>query len=132
MSAHRPITFTRDSWTGERRVTCDIDDSRRMDVLRAYYGLKAAGAHQVETRVSASGNGVHIRAWFDDADVTAADVERMRLTFGDHVRRTDMDREHRSKPQQVLFTSKGDRRAGPWRNEPELAIQELERRADHL
>jgi len=132
MTAHAPIEFTRPSWTGERRVTCDIDDARRIDVLRAYYGLRSAGAHEVEVRVSASGNGVHIRAWFDDADVTAADVERLRLAHGDHVRRTDMDREHRSKPQQVLFTSKGDRRAGPWRDEPELAIQELERRADHL
>ena len=133
MSGAGPSTsFTRPSWTGERRVTCDIDDARPVDVYQAKYGLQDAGAHEVELRVSASGNGIHVRAWFDADDVTAEDVETLRLSHHDHARRTYMDREHHAKPQQVLFTSKGDRRAGPWRTDPHLVIDELRRRADHL
>jgi hypothetical protein len=127
-----PVEFTRESWTGERRVTCDLDDADPLEVVRAMAGLEAAGAHDVEARVSASGDGAHVRAWFDAEDVDAADVETLRLAHGDHPRRTYMDREHSHKPQQVLFTSKGDAEAGPWRRDPWLVVDELKRRADHL
>jgi hypothetical protein len=127
-----PLDFTRESWTGERRVTCDLDDADPMDVLAAFHGLRDAGAHDVEARVSASGNGAHVRAWFNAARVDAEAVEILRLAHRDHPRRTWMDREHTAKPQQVLFTSKGDREAGPWRRDVWLVVDELQRRADHL
>lgn len=133
MTGAGPTTaFRRPSWTGERRVTIDLDDARPIDVQRAYYGLRAAGAHDVEARVSASGNGAHVRAWFDADDVDAEAVERLRLTYGDHARRTWMDRDHKSKPQQVLFTRKPGGEAGPWRRDVGLVTDELRRRADHL
>jgi hypothetical protein len=126
------ISFARESWTGERRVTCDLDDARPLEVVAAVCGLRDAGAHDVESRVSASGNGAHVRAWFDADEVDAEAVETLRLAHGDHPRRTWMDREHTHKPQQVLFTSKGDREAGPWRRDVWLTVDELQRRADHL
>lgn len=127
-----PIDFARESWTGERRVTCDLDDVDELDVLGAFHGLRDAGAHEVEARVSASGDGVHIRAWFDADSVDAEAVETLRLAHGDHPRRTWMDREHEHKPQQVLFTAKGRQRAGPWRTDVWLVIDELQRRSDNI
>lgn len=125
-------SFTRDSWTGERRVTCDLDDANPLDIVRAVHGLRDAGAHDVEARVSASGNGAHVRAWFADDDVSAERVEQLRLAHGDHPRRTMMDRDHTAKPQQVLFTRKPSGDAGPWRRDPWLVVDELRRRSDHL
>ena len=127
-----PAEFSRESWTGERRVTVDLDDCRPFDVVRAVYHLRHAGATEVESRVSASGNGAHVRAWFDDDDVTADAVESLRRSAGDHAKRTEMDRQHKAKPQQVLFTSKGDRQAGEWRADPWLVADELIRRSDEL
>lgn len=130
--APRDASFTRPSWTGERRVTIDLDDADPCDLYRAVYGLRQAGAHEVEARVSASGDGAHVRAWFDDDAVTADGVETLRLAHGDHPRRTWMDRDHDAKPQQVMFTSKPGGRAGPWRTDPHVVVDELRRRAEHL
>jgi hypothetical protein len=129
-----PDSFRRQSYTGERRVTADLDDCRPIDVTRAVHRLRAAGAHEVEARVSASGNGAHVRAWFREESITPAGVDALRRDVGDHPRRTDMDLTHDAKPQQVLFTSKGDARAGPWRSGSAvwLVADELKRRADHL
>ena len=126
------ISFARESWTGERRVTCDLDDARPLEVVAAVRGLHDAGAHDVESRVSASGNGAHVRAWFDADEVDAEAVETLRLAHGDHPRRTWMDREHTHKPQQVLFSRKPGGDAGPWRRDVWLTVDELQRRADHL
>jgi len=124
--------FRRESWTGERRVTCDLDDAVPVDLYRAVYGLRSAGAYDVEVRVSASGDGAHVRGWFRDEDVTADEVEQLRLAHGDHPRRADMDRTHNAKPHQILFSRKPSGEAGPWRSDPDLAVDELIRRADHL
>jgi len=125
-------SFARESWTGERRVTCDLDDARPCDIYRAVYGLRSAGAYDVEVRVSSSGNGAHVRGWFDADDVDADDVETLRLAHGDHPRRAWMDRTHNVKPHQILFSRKHGGEAGPWRTDPHLAVDELVRRADHL
>lgn len=127
-----PTTFRRDSYTGERRVTVDLDEAEPLDATRAFFGLRRAGAHEVEVRVSSSGEGFHVRAWFDADDVTALDVETLRLSAGDHPRRTFMDRDHQLKPQQVLFTRKGDGDAGPWHTDPFDAADELRARSDRF
>lgn len=113
------VRFPRESVTGERRVTIDIDDADALDVVRTWHNLRAAGGYDIEARVSQSGEGFHVRAWFREGDVDALDVETMRLTFGDHARRTWMDREHTSKPQQVLFTG-----ASEWVGDPFVAADE--------
>lgn len=129
MSGAGPEPPSRPSWTGERRVTLDLDDATPLDVLRGVAGLRDAGAHEVESRVSASGEGVHVRAWFDADEVDEARVERLRLAHGDHVRRVDMDREHHIKPGQVLFTTKPNGEAGPWREHVEETVNDLLRRS---
>lgn len=125
-----PTSFRRPSYTGERRVTVDLDDARPLDAARAFYQLRNAGAHEIDVRVSAGGEGFHVRAWFDAADVTALDVENLRLGAGDHPRRTFMDRDHKAKPQQVLFTRKVDAEAGPWRSDPWRAVDDFYARSD--
>lgn len=122
----------RDSWTGERRVTVDLDDSRPFDVCRTWKYLEAAGAHEIEARVSAGGEGFHVRAWFEADDVDKVAVERLRLGAGDHPRRVRMDRKHHVKPGQVLFTRKHDGEAGPWRESPWRAADDLLRRSERF
>lgn len=118
-----------ESWTGERRVTADLDDARPFDAVRAVYTLRDAGAHEVEARVSSSGEGFHVRAWFDAADLDARDVRTLRRLAGDHAVRIDLDETHSRKPRQVLFTSKGDAEAGAWRSDPWRAVDDLLRRS---
>lgn len=125
MSGYAPPPPERESWTGERRVTVDLDDARPFDVARAWYCLRDAGAHEIEARVSASGEGFHVRAWFDADDVDGLDVERLRYAVGDHPRRVEMDRAHNVKPGQVLFTRKPSGEAGPWHADPWDAADEL-------
>jgi len=130
MSGAGPEPPSRETWTGERRVTVDLDDARPFEVVRTWHYLAGAGCYDLQARVSASGEGFHVRGWLDAADADEADVERLRLGGGDHVRRVDMDREHHIKPGQVLFTRKGDAEAGPWREEPWRAVDDLFRRSD--
>jgi hypothetical protein len=129
LDAARAVDGPEATYTGERPVTLDVDDATRFDVLRAYYGLRAAGCDDVEVRVSAGGSGVHVRGWVSD-DVDPAGVEAMRLTHGDHARRTFMDRAHALKPQQVCFSRKPDGDAGEWYRDPEPAIRELVKRSE--
>lgn len=117
------------SYTGERRVTVDLDDARPFDAARAHYRLRDAGAHEIESRVSSGGEGFHVRAWFDADKLDAAAVETLRLLAGDHPRRTMMDRTHADKPQQVLFTRKGDDEAGDWHTDPWDAVDDFLRRS---
>lgn len=130
MSGYAPPPPERPSWTGERRVTLDLDDADPLDLARGVYGLLDAGAEEVEARVSAGGEGFHVRAWFDADDLDEAGVETLRYLLGDHPRRTRMDRDHHIKPGQVLFTRKGDREASPWRSDPWRAADDLARRSE--
>lgn len=127
-AARRP-SGPSETFTGERPVTLDVDDATRFDVLRAFHGLRAAGCDDVEVRVSSGGSGVHVRGWVSD-DVDPEVVEVMRLTHGDHARRTYMDRAHALKPQQVCFSRKPDGDAGEWYRDPEPAIRELVKRSE--
>lgn len=120
----------REAWTGEYRVTVDLDDADPLDVVRTWHGLTDAGAYDVEARVSASGEGFHVRAWVDADEWDEQTVECMRLAVGDHPRRVWMDREHVHKPAQVLFSRKPTGEAGPWRPTPWRAAQDLQRRSD--
>ena len=129
LDAARAVDGPETTFTGERPVTLDIDDATRFDVLRAFHGLRAAGCDDVEVRVSSGGSGVHVRGWVSD-DVDPAGVEEMRLTHGDHARRTFMDRTHVLKPQQVCFSRKPDGDAGEWYSDPEPAIRELVKRSE--
>lgn len=130
MTGAGPTPPEREAHTGERRVTLDLDDAEPLDAVRAERNLTAAGAHEVAVRVSSSGEGFHVRAWFDAEEVDEADVERLRLGNGDHVRRVDMDRRHALKPAQVLFTRKPDGEAGAWHEDPHAAASDLRRRSD--
>jgi hypothetical protein len=115
--------------TGERRVTVDLDDAVPLDLYRAWSVLEDAGCYDLAARVSSGGEGFHVRGWVDADDLDAEQVERVRYLAGDHPRRVRMDRLHRSKPQQVLFTRKGDAEAGPWHTDPWEAADDLRRRS---
>lgn len=116
---------------GDRRlVTVDLDDAVPLDAYRAVATLRDAGAGDVEVRVSSSGEGFHVRGWVDADEFDAEGVERLRLAAGDHPKRTMLDRTHRLKPPQMLFTRKPGREAGPWHDDPAPAAAELRRRSD--
>lgn len=119
---------------GQRRVTLDLDDADPIDASRAYHGLMDAGAGDVEIRVSSSGEGFHVRAWFDRGELEDDGVERLRRLFGDDERRIELDRTHNIKPDQMLFTSKPNRdaSAGPWHTDPFAAGDELRKRSDRF
>lgn len=117
---------------GERLVSVDLDDADPFDLWRAWRTLEDAGGEDLEARVSSGGEGLHVRAWFDAEAVDVEDAERLRLSAGDHARRTQMDRTHVLKPSNVLFTRKGDREAGPWRSCPEAATGDLLRRSERF
>lgn len=107
------------------RVTLDLDDATDIDALRGYFGLRDAGAVDVEIRVSSSGDGFHVRGWFDGQPV-AETVEKLRLAHGDHPKRVHLDKTHDIKPAQMLFTFKesNEGEAGPWRAGPFDAIDD--------
>jgi hypothetical protein len=119
-----------DSFESDRRervITVDLDDCRPFDIVRAVYGLRAAGAVDVAARVSSGGEGAHVRG-FIEADERTAD--RLRRSLGDHARRAYMDRTHVLKPDNILFSAKPDGEAGPWRSDPFLAADDLRRRSE--
>lgn len=113
----------------ERVVTIDLDDATPLDVLRAAAELRSAGCYDVEARVSSSGEGAHVKAWIGADAIDEAGVERLRIGAGDHAKRTELDREHRVKPPQILFTRKPDGEAGPWTT-PVDAARELVARSE--
>lgn len=122
MTGAGPAPPERESYTGERRVTVDLDTARPFDVVRAWTVLESAGAYDLKARVSSGREGFHVRAWFDADDADERSVERLRLAAGDHTRRVDMDRRHTIKPPQVLFEG-----AAPWRSDPWRAADDLMR-----
>jgi hypothetical protein len=130
MSGYAPPPPARETATGEHPVTLDLDDADPLDLFRAVSRLRGAGAYGVEARVSASGEGFHVRGWLDADEADEGTVERLRLAAGDHPRRTRFDREHHIKPQQVLFASKPGGEAGPWHANPFDAAAELRARSD--
>lgn len=110
----------------ERRVTVDLDDADPLDLYRAWSVLADAGVEELRARVSAGGEGFHVRGF---VTASAAVVERLRYQAGDHPRRTHMDRTHALKPDNITFSSKGDGEAGPWRETPWLAADDLRERS---
>lgn len=120
----------RDTWTGERRVTLDLDDATPLDLYRAWQTLADAGAYDLRARVSAGGEGFHVRGFVDADAVSESGVEALRHTAGDHPRRIEMDRTHANKPPQVLFSAKPKGKAGLWRETPEQAIRDLRIRSE--
>jgi hypothetical protein len=124
--AARPVQLP-DSWTGERRVTIDLDDADPLGVLKSWRRLAEAGGYDVEGRVSQSGEGVHIRAWFDAEEIDGVAIETLRMAAGDDRTRIDYDRRHDSKPQQVLFEG-----ATPWRADVWAVVDDLRRESSRL
>lgn len=110
-------------------MTLDLDDAVPLDVVQAYYSMEYLGALETEARVSSSGEGIHVRAWFP-ADMSDEAVETLRRSFGDHVRRIELDETHHLKPKQMLFTKKPNGgEASPWRTEPSRVVVDLRRRS---
>lgn len=129
MTGAGPAPPSRPTHDGRRRVTCDLDDATPFDLYHCWFNLEAAGAERIEARVSSSGEGCHVRAWFREIDETA--VEQLRLAFGDHVYRTILDRTHRLKPPQMLFTRKPDgSEASAWCGDVAAVADELRTRSD--
>lgn len=132
MTGYAPDPPEREAYTGERRVTLDLDDADPFDLYRAWSTLADAGCYDIEARVSAGGEGFHVRGWLDADDADEAAVETLRYTAGDHPRRVRMDRRHHVKPGQVLFTRKWDGEATPWRSDPWVVADELRQTSDRF
>lgn len=80
------------------RVTVDVDgkwDGYERRALSAYHNLRAAGAVDIEVRVSSSHRGIHLIAWFDHRLGQEARM-RIRETVGDDRNRVRMDHERGS------------------------------------
>jgi len=120
-----------DRYDGELRVTADIDDARPFGVIRAWSVFEDAGAYDIQARVSAGGDGFHVRG-FMDCDTSDAAVDVIRREAGDDPRRVDWDATHHSKPTQILFTAKPSGEAEPWRSEPWRAVDDLLRRSSRF
>jgi hypothetical protein len=93
------------------RLTIDIDSkdaSWGLQAQKAYYELKRHAA-EVDVRVSSSGEGIHLCAFFDER-LTDAQKERWRRHLGDDARRIHLDTQRRSAGHmtQVLWTHKGN------------------------
>lgn len=74
------------------RVTIDIDSyllDLRLAAVRAYTGLGRA-ADEVEVRISASGEGLHIIGWFEDP-LTERQKDAIRRHLGDDPNRAHLD-----------------------------------------
>jgi len=75
------------------RVTLDIDayiEDFELTATRAAYQLEHL-ADKVEVRVSSSGEGVHIIAWFEEQLGKDA-KRRLRRTLGDDAKRLELDK----------------------------------------
>lgn len=78
---------------GISRVTIDIDSycpGWRMKAVKAYYNARNAGAVELDVRVSSSGKGIHIVAWFPKL-LTDERKTTLRETLGDDPNRMRMD-----------------------------------------
>lgn len=95
------------------RVTVDIDSYHydfELKAIRAYYNAQAAGAVDVDVRISSSGRGIHIIAWFSEI-LTHHQKMRLREALGDDPNRVRMDeiRGNAGHTTEVLWTQKGGR-----------------------
>lgn len=92
------------------RVTIDIDShvpATRVRVLRAVYGLRDAGAAEVDIAVSSSGEGYHIVGWFDEyLDPEAKRTLRKDLNDDGNRERMDEQRGPRGLPENTMWTEK--------------------------
>lgn len=93
------------------RVTVDIDSYApqwQLTAIRAYYNARAAGAVHIDVRISSSGHGIHLIAWFPTL-LSTDQKQRLRATLGDDPNRLDMDRvrDRVNHTTQVLWTQKG-------------------------
>lgn len=100
---------------GVSRVTIDIDSYHpqwQLTAVKAVYNARAAGAVEVDVRVSSSGEGIHLVVWFDRL-LTAEAKARLRELWGDDPHRRDMDavRGEHHHTTNVLWSEKGDQHA---------------------
>lgn len=96
------------------RVTVDIDShfhDWQLRAIRAYYALKRA-ADDIEVRISASGEGIHLVGWFD-GPLTQEQKSRLRRSLLDDTNRIDADAERGAvgHTTNVLWTEKGGEKA---------------------
>lgn len=114
-----------------KTVTLDIDEqSEAYAMLRVFQFLRM-GAKRVKKRRSSSGDGYHIKAYFNEGepvqdrldplavpiDVTYATRYVLRLIMGDDVDRLYMDAEKRNNGihhDGVLFDTKDGKQVGEW------------------
>ena len=130
MTGAGPAPPTRETVTGDRRVTVDLDDCTRFDLIQSWRRLAECGVYDLRARVSSGGEGAHLRGFIDAEDADEQDVETIRYFAGDHGRRVEMDRTHAHKPPQVLFDSKPGGEAGAWHDNPIDAADALAARSD--
>lgn len=103
-------------------VTVDLDRPTVFQVVRSWHTLESFGG-TVRGRVSSSGEGVHLRA---DGCRTRGIAERERRIAGDDAKRIDLDIERDYRPSQVLFDSKGGKKAGSWVDDMESLLTEYQ------
>jgi len=106
------------------RATLDLDDPAEIDVISAWNRLKNHGDGRVFGRISASGEGIHLKVHKCDPE----QVREIRRRLGDDQKRRDMDAESELKPAQILFSSKpGDKSAGEWTTNLDKLITQYRR-----
>lgn len=114
------------------RVTIDIDSycpGWRMKAVKAYYNARNSGAVEVDVRVSSSGSGIHIVAWFPEM-LTGGQKTRLRETLGDDPNRMRMDeiRGQVGHTTQVLWSEKHGETAEKHYDDVWHALEDIEMR----
>lgn len=94
------------------RLTIDLDNPTNLDIQKCYYNLQYITKLKPQIRLSASGNGVHIKV--HGLKISKEDLEILRETLRDDKIRIKYDRERVAKPKQVLWTVKNGKKASDW------------------
>lgn len=105
----------RTTWRATQ-TTIDLDNPTGLRVLMVWHNLQKLGA--IEGRISASGNGVHIRCK-TNRPLTLSEVLLIRQQHADDVQRIHYDTTApESKPLMILFDKKRGMSADDWLTDP--------------
>lgn len=100
------------------KITIDLDYCREVYAMLRIKQLQDLGAEEVYSRTSSSGDGYHIKAYFEELPMNRY---RLRAMLGDDIKRIAYElknQEYKTSP--TMWDKKGmefhDKRAGNWFN----------------